>query len=27
MYHHGSRFVPGAPQLLLGLLRWAGVKS
>ncbi|MFF8581915.1 iron chelate uptake ABC transporter family permease subunit [Streptomyces albidoflavus] len=27
VYHHGSRFMPGATQLLLGLLRWTGVKS
>ncbi|AGI87194.1 hypothetical protein ACFWQ9_00245 [Streptomyces albidoflavus] len=27
VYHHGSRFMPGATQLLLGLLHWTGVKS
>lgn len=24
VYHHGSRFMPGATQLLYGLLRWTG---
>ncbi|WP_265690069.1 hypothetical protein [Streptomyces griseolus] len=24
VYHHGSRFMPGATELLYGLLRWTG---
>lgn len=27
VYHHGSRFMPGATQLLFGLLRWTGTGS
>lgn len=27
VYHHGSRFMPGATQLLYGLLRWTGEQA
>ncbi|MBD0711145.1 MULTISPECIES: hypothetical protein [unclassified Streptomyces] len=27
VYHHGSRFMPGATQLLYGLLRWTATTS
>lgn len=27
VYHHGSRFMPGATQLLFGLLRWTGTTA